>query len=297
VDARGTGYCAPEDDESRFEAYTCNPQACNDNAVCLSMLDVVLVLDASGSVGYWPYQTQKHFAETVLSRLNFGEMSGKAGVVRFASNVDIVAQMSFDQHGLESEVDHLGWPGSSTNTAQAISTAMSVLSGGGRGDAESIVFIITDGMPNDSAAVDAAARTARQTARLVFVAVGDNLDYDSLVSWASFPAEQNVLYAENFDALFSGLTDYLADMCPDLGCREEFTGRGQDYIGCQTRTRGGKTCQGWTDSYPHMHYYTPANFPNHNLGDFNFCRNPDGDSTIWCVTSDSNQFWDFCDPL
>ena len=28
-----------------------------------------------------------------------------------------------------------------------------------------------------------------------------------------------------------------------------------------------------------------------------FCRNPDGEPTIWCYTRDPNKRWEFCDPL
>jgi len=27
----------------------------------------------------------------------------------------------------------------------------------------------------------------------------------------------------------------------------------------------------------------------------NFCRNPDGEPSIWCYTTDPNKRWDFCD--
>ena len=29
----------------------------------------------------------------------------------------------------------------------------------------------------------------------------------------------------------------------------------------------------------------------------NYCRNPDGEPTIWCYTTDSRKRWEFCDPL
>lgn len=33
------------------------------------------------------------------------------------------------------------------------------------------------------------------------------------------------------------------------------------------------------------------------LGDFNYCRNPDGNSGIWCYTTDPKKRWEACDPV
>ena len=81
-------------------------------------------------------------------------------------------------------------------------------------------------------------------------------------------------------------------------CDEELSGDDSDgYRGCQSKTRGGYTCQKWTSQYPHQHSLLPDDHPNMGLGNHNYCRNPDGMKTIWCYTTASKPRWDYCDPL
>jgi len=84
------------------------------------------------------------------------------------------------------------------------------------------------------------------------------------------------------------------------GCDEATGGNGEDYRGCQTKTRGGHTCQKWTAQSPRQHTRTPEKYPDTGLGSHNFCRNPDKDSGIWCYVADEGDDiprWEYCDPV
>jgi len=80
-------------------------------------------------------------------------------------------------------------------------------------------------------------------------------------------------------------------------CNEAMSGDGADYRGCQTFTVDGQTCQKWTAQSPHGHSRTPQNYPDSGLGDHNYCRNPDGEPSIWCYTTDPSVRWNICVPL
>ncbi|KAL8425245.1 hypothetical protein Efla_002311 [Eimeria flavescens] len=83
--------------------------------------------------------------------------------------------------------------------------------------------------------------------------------------------------------------DYVREIYPeDCKCNE--TGRGPNYEGCQTKTRLGKVCQKWNSQAPHPH--EALKDQNHN-----YCRAPDGSSSIWCFTTDPEVRSDYCDPL
>lgn len=84
-------------------------------------------------------------------------------------------------------------------------------------------------------------------------------------------------------------------------CNENFGSvdgvESSEYRGCQTLTHTGHTCQKWTEQSPHGHNNTPASKPGKGLGNHNFCRNPDGELTIWCYTTLKVPRWEFCIPI
>jgi hypothetical protein len=158
-------------------------------------------------------------------------------------------------------------------------------------------------MPNDAEATAMMAEKVKEKARLIFVPVGKNLDMDALYQWASFPPEYNILEAKGFGKLSKELNKgaYLPDICPNLICRETYTGDGADYIGCQDKTVSGKTCQKWTDTFPHSHGFAKKAAKGKTvggsaIGDHNFCRNPDGEPSPWCYTTDPSSRWELCVP-
>ncbi|KAI5193842.1 plasminogen [Manis pentadactyla] len=70
-------------------------------------------------------------------------------------------------------------------------------------------------------------------------------------------------------------------------------GKGENYRGNVAVTVSGHTCQRWNEQTPHKHNRTPENFPCKNL-DENYCRNPDGETSPWCYTTNSEVRWEYC---
>lgn len=79
-------------------------------------------------------------------------------------------------------------------------------------------------------------------------------------------------------------------------CVETLTGNGASYRGCQDMTRNGHACQAWNEQHPHKHSFTSAFYPDDDLVS-DYCRNPDGDATIWCIIDSPQLTWEYCDPI
>lgn len=72
---------------------------------------------------------------------------------------------------------------------------------------------------------------------------------------------------------------------------------GHQYLGINTTTQSGRTCQYWDSQSPHAHNFTDSDFPDHELLDAsNKCRNPRSARPLgpWCYTSDPEPEWEYC---
>ena len=75
------------------------------------------------------------------------------------------------------------------------------------------------------------------------------------------------------------------------------TTAGTEYVGTDSQTSSGRTCQAWATQTPNSHSNNDAAyFPDSTLTEAsNFCRNPDGSSNLWCYTVDPSVRWEYCE--
>merc|ERR1719160_927168 len=300
-EAGPTGHCPGPFDDARMQAAYCNTMTCPEDLVCMEQMDLLVLVDGSGSVNWYGpgFEQERVFTLNLFDLLQFGDDGAKAGVILFSWEAELVSPMTTDKASLVAAVEGMQWPHWNTDTAAALSMAQTELGNSGRAEVpkeRTIVFLVTDGNPNSMSAANAAAEALKETATLFVVVVGGAVNMNALKKWATWPEEEHLIQVDEFELLESKLTELLADICEKMGCRETLTGNGQDYIGCQYQTESGRVCQTWTAQSPQEHGYVPDWYPEAHIGDHNFCRNPDGDSTIWCFTTDPTMRWDFCSP-
>ena len=76
--------------------------------------------------------------------------------------------------------------------------------------------------------------------------------------------------------------------CKNNCCQNKET-YGRDYQGTAAWSKSGKACLKWSGEKPYKHGYT-------NVGDHNFCRNPDNhEKGVWCYITDKEKRWEECD--
>merc|ERR1719326_345023 len=212
------GYCPEWYDESRMQDAYCNTQACPPDLVCEAQLDLLMLLDGSGSVNWYGpgFESERTFTKKMFELLNFGDEGAKAGVILFSWEAELVHPMTTDYSSLLDAVEGMSWPHWNTDTAAALTMAKTELTNSGRPEVakeKTIVFLLTDGNPNSMSATNAAAEAIKEVATLFVVVIGNNVNLNAMKNWASYPREEHLIKVEEFELLESKLGEMLADIC------------------------------------------------------------------------------------
>mmetsp|Transcript_15205 Transcript_15205/g.34688 ORF Transcript_15205/g.34688 Transcript_15205/m.34688 type:complete len:856 (-) Transcript_15205:28-2595(-) len=222
--ALGEGTCPDVTSSQRRESVMCATTACPTSPLpeCASAVDLVLLLDESGSVTEAGFNNMKSLTNLLVARLQLSSELAKAGVVTFGSKATEQVAMVADAASVTSAVTSATYAGTNTDTAQALAVARKLLEREGRSDTPSAVLIFTDGMPVSAMlTTDEANRLHEQGTRVMILAGGSDLSKEALLQWASWPQEENIVKVASFRELEEGrkaevITDIIANLCPKL---------------------------------------------------------------------------------
>jgi len=248
---KGNGWCPKWRKRHQFKR--CNTQPCREDIQCDSEVDVVVMLDSSGSLGEEAFHQVRHFGANLIRRLNrppsadegaetAAPAKAQVSVVLFSGpgtwddwyacddpNVETtdeqcglkkVSGLSGDTEALATEVESLPWLEMTTNTAGALAMAQAALDDG-RPEAASIVFVVTDGNPNFPEKTYNAAKKLRETARLIFVPIGPYVNLEDMKHWASRPLRENLIPISSSWDLEWLVPKFIADLCPVVYSHEK----------------------------------------------------------------------------
>jgi len=208
---------------------------------CDQPLDVVLLIDGSGSLGEAGWKAEITAAKTFVDAFTFAGQTSKAQISvilysgpRTWSGVDkcfglhghkpdmekdchikVVAHLTNDMAAVKEKISKLVWPRGSTLTSLALLSAHSELMLG-RADSKSVVVAITDGRPLSYKKTSDAARFVRKDSRLLWVPVTRHAPLWQIKKWGTRRWEENVVEVPDFVELESPdvVTHIIADICP-----------------------------------------------------------------------------------
>ena len=122
---------------------------CATSVQCGSAMDLVLVIDQSGSINATEFAQEMAYVKTVVNSFVFGDQVGaKMGYVLFSSQPNVTLQLTGNQNSLLYAIDHTVQQDGETNIGDAIAAAHNLFASGGRSNAPNIIFLLTDGNAN-----------------------------------------------------------------------------------------------------------------------------------------------------
>jgi len=240
--ARGQGLCVGEDASSRREYKKCNKEECQPKnggiLQCKAKLDVVLVLDGSGSIGEAGFEQVRKAGAALVKAFDAGAETAQIAVLMFSGpdswekyqkctenlgTVDLltdcglawVSHFTTGTTALADGVSRLIWPKKTSFVSAALASADAELRSG-RAEAQSVVIVITDGKAMNPRKTFQAARALRSKARLMWVPITRKADLANIASWASRPVADNVLVVHDFEDLAkpAQINNIIAAACP-----------------------------------------------------------------------------------
>lgn len=168
-------------------------------------MDVVFLLDSSGSEGSVNFQKQLHFVKSFVEKFEIGPSNMQVSVVSFSTivmeNFDLKRYQS--KYELLAAIDTIPYLSGTTHTDEAITFAVqhsfSAVSGD-RTQAPNVIIVLTDGQSSSPSQTMHAAYQAHSAGITTFAIGIRTSDYIGELKYiASDP--QNVFQASNFNAL------------------------------------------------------------------------------------------------
>ena len=172
---------------------------------CRTGIDLIFVLDSSGSIGSTNFQLMRNFVANVVSNLNIGPDQSQVGVVVYSGSANV--WFSLNTHttntsALLQAIANIPYTGGGTNTAAGILTCVQQFnpSYGARPRSSGIprvAIVVTDGRSGSGTA--AAAEMAHSEGILSYaVGIGNNVNMEELAAIASDPNSQYVRSVSGF---------------------------------------------------------------------------------------------------
>jgi hypothetical protein len=217
VPAHGKGKCPKADSKYRYRKRTCNTHDCTGDEICVAKQDLVLAIDASGSLQEDGFKIIQGFAVKLMEKYKgeyFGYEEMQVGIVQFgngeilpdgsiAKALDILPLTS-DMAKVTAALEGLEFKKGFTNMAQAFTEAEKVLLLGGRRRAQSAVLTLTDGKPSFKFMTHEKVMQIKDKHIKLFFASVTDFEGDELTlmkEWASQPWETHLVHVPGLEPL------------------------------------------------------------------------------------------------
>jgi len=179
----------------------CNSVKCVPNE---SVMDLVLMVDTSSSVGQANFVLIKDFLANIFGNFPIGATETRVGMVTYNNDVNIKFYLNThtEKEDILRAITEFEYEGVGTQTGKALiqTTANMFRSETGHRDGvPSVTILITDGRSQDP--VIQAAQHLQKQSRVMAVGIGSNADIQELQTIATGEGMDNVFMVSNYESL------------------------------------------------------------------------------------------------
>lgn len=176
-------------------------------------MDLMLVMDESGSIGPEDFQKMKNFARDLLRNFKIGPNDMRVAVIKFSSSAyrvfNFYTYSSFED--ISAALLNIVYVGGGTNTAEALRLARETTTHS-RPNAVTAAIVLTDGQSYSDTTQE--AQRLKDTGTKVFsVGIGSYISLSELTSIASTPVSQYLITTSNFNELYNKVQQFVDGLC------------------------------------------------------------------------------------
>ncbi|XP_033646749.1 integrin alpha-1-like [Asterias rubens] len=197
-------------------------------------IDLVFVVDGSGSVGPSNFETSKQFVNDVVDSFEIGSDRTRVGVIQYSSSVNIEFHLNqyTDKSSLQQAISSINYISGGTNTEEALNVMVDegfkVTNGARELGIPRVAVVLTDGQSQGADRVRVPADRAREEDITIFaIGVTANINQAELNAIANKPNDTYVFEVSNFDAIATigaTLQDTACDQSAELPPLAELNG-------------------------------------------------------------------------
>jgi len=213
----------------------CNTMPCVGDEICIAQQDLILNIDASGSLNDEAWKLMKNFTAELLKRYRstyYGQDQTHIGAVEFGngaieedgtiSKAKLISELTDTISSVETAVAGMAHLRGFTNLAQSFKLAQKLLVQRGRSEAQSAILTISDGKPSFMWETKQVAEDLEQKGIMKYMVVVAEFPgsdaWEFMKSIATQPHETNTVRVPGWDALADGggpfVQEALVKFCP-----------------------------------------------------------------------------------
>lgn len=195
---------------------TCPTTTTSATSGCL--LDLVFILDSSGSIGSSDWNRMLGFINNIIGRLTVSPNGIHVGVIVFSDTASVSFYLTqyLTTAGVQSSVSSLTYIGGGTSFYSGLSLALSdvfTTARGMRNNVIKVALLVTDGQDSNSAAVTKAQELRDAGIRVMALGIGNSVDSNNLLNIVI--TTNNLFSASDF----TQLSDTLAAILTTASCQ------------------------------------------------------------------------------
>ncbi|KAI0213204.1 hypothetical protein LSAT2_001799 [Lamellibrachia satsuma] len=201
---------------------SCHNQPCDQYAGDCNV-DIIFVLDSSGSIGSYNWYVTKQFVIDVILGMNANANMTRVGIITYSTTICREIELAaYTTDQLEQQIWKIDYMADATNTAGGLMMMREMFREHGRKDAAKIAILLTDGRSNidNNQTIPEAEMAKAEGIDIYAVGVAD-IDDAEVNGIASDPDSRYVIRVDRFADLQSITQQIINVTCEDvLSCTE-----------------------------------------------------------------------------